>query len=56
MNSISLNDLAALSLVLNNITVKELIHNAMNSFANDDSIQSKDNANVCSQAINTFLS
>jgi hypothetical protein len=56
MSNISLNDLAALSLVLNNITVKELIHNAMNGFTNEDNIKSKDNANICSQAINTFLS
>lgn len=56
MSNVSLNELAALTLVLNNITVKELIHNAMNNFANDESIKSKDNANICSQAINTFLS
>lgn len=55
MSNVSLNDLAALTLVLNNISVKELIHNAMKSFSNDEDVKSKDNANICSQAINTFL-
>jgi len=55
MNKVSLNELAALTLVLGNVSVKELIQNAMKSFAEDNNTKSQDNANICSQAINTFL-
>jgi len=55
MNKVSLNELAALTLVLSNVSVKELIQNAMKSFAEDNNTKSQDNANICSQAINTFL-
>lgn len=55
MNKVSLNELAALTLVLGNVSVKELIQNVMKSFAEDNNTKSQDNANICSQAINTFL-
>lgn len=55
MNKVSLNELAALTLVFSNVSVKELIQNAMKSFAEDNNTKSQDNANICSQAINTFL-
>lgn len=55
MNKVNLSEMAALNLVLSNVTVKEFIQSAMKGFAEDESTKGQDNANVCSQAINTFL-
>lgn len=53
--NITVSEFTALSLVLNSITVKDLLHNAMVGFSNDDNTKAQENADVCSQAINTFL-
>lgn len=55
MSNLNLNELAALSLVLEFISTKDLISSAMNQFADQDDIRSKDNADVCFKAIATFL-
>lgn len=55
MDKMNLNEIAALSLVLNYIPMKELLQNAMKSFSESENIKSQDNANICSQAINVFL-
>lgn len=55
MSKANLNELAALQFVLNYISVKDLLHFAMNGFAECDDIESQDNADLCSKAINSFL-
>ena len=55
MDKLTLNEFAALALVLNNLSVRDLIQGAMNTFAESESIKAQDNANICSQAIATFL-
>jgi hypothetical protein len=55
MGKVSLDELAALRLVLNFVSVKDLISSAMNNFAEQEDTKSKDNANVCFEAISTFL-
>lgn len=51
----NLNELAALQLVLEYVSVKDLLHSAMNGFAECDDTKSQDNADLCSKAITTFL-
>jgi hypothetical protein len=55
MGRVNLNELAALKMVLEFINVKDLLSSAMNSFAENEDIKSKDNANVCFEAISVFL-
>ena len=55
MSNVSLDEMVALKLVLSNVTVKDLIQSAMKGFAESDEVRQQDNANICSQAINTFL-
>jgi hypothetical protein len=55
MGKVSLDELAALKLVLEFVNVKDLLSSAMNGFAEKEDIKSKDNANVCFEAISTFL-
>lgn len=55
MYSNSINDDVALKLVLNYISVKDLLTSAMNHFAEQTDVRSKDNADVLFKAINTFL-
>lgn len=55
MGKINLNELAALQLVLEFISVKELLSSAMNHMAEQEDTHSKDNADVCYKAIATFL-
>lgn len=55
MNKMSMNEFAALSFVLSTVTVKDLLQRAMQSYSEEDNVSSKDKANTCSQAINTFL-
>jgi hypothetical protein len=54
-DKVSLDELAALRLILNAISVKDLIHAAMNGFAEKDDTKSQDSANICSEAISAFL-
>ena len=55
MLKINLNETAALSLVLTNLSVKELLRSAVVGFSNSGSILEQDKANICSQAIDSFL-
>lgn len=55
MGNVNLNELAALQLIFEFIPVKDLIASAMNNFAEQDDIHSKDNADLCCKAIATFL-
>ena len=55
MNGVSLDELAALRLVLECIGVKDLLVSAMNGFAQHDDIRSQDNADLCSKAVHSFL-
>lgn len=55
MGKANLNELAALQLVLEYVSVKDLLHSAMNGFAECDDTESQDNADLCSKAINSFL-
>jgi hypothetical protein len=52
---VSLNELAALMLVLKDISVKDLCFAAMQGFSEQGNVKAQDNANVCSAAIQTFL-
>lgn len=55
MYSNNFNEEVALKLVLNYISVKELITSAMNYFAEQTDVRSQDNADVCFKALDTFL-
>lgn len=55
MNKMSMNEFAALSFALSSISVKDLLQKAMQAFAEDNTVSATDKANICSQAINTFL-
>lgn len=55
MGKVSLDELAALRLVLNFVSVKDLLTSAMNGYAEQQDTKAKDNANVCFEAISTFL-
>lgn len=56
MNNVSLNELAALQLVLKYVSLKDLLTQAMHGFAQIDTIKARDNADICSKAIDSFLS
>lgn len=55
MGNISLNEFAALQLVLEFVPVKTLLTSAMNDFSEQEDVHSKDNADLCYKAIATFL-
>ena len=55
MDRVSLNELAALRLVLEYVSVKDLLTSAMNGFAQSEDIRSQDNADLCSKAVHSFL-
>lgn len=55
MGKMNLNELAALQLVFNFVSVKDLLSSAMNHFAEQEDTKSKDNADVCYKAIASFL-
>ena len=55
MNRVNLNDLAALRLVLEYVSVKDLLTSAMNGFAQKEDTRSQDNADLCSKAVHSFL-
>ena len=52
---LSLNELTALKFVLEFISVKDLLTSAMNHFAEQEDIHSKDNSDLCFKAITSFL-
>lgn len=55
MCQLSLDEVSALRLVLNYMTVKDVLVNAMHNLAEQTDVHSQDNADVCFKAINTFL-
>ena len=56
MSKITLNELAALNLVLEYVSVKDLLTCAMTTLAEKQDTKSQDNADLCYKAINSFLS
>lgn len=52
---LSLDELTALKLVLEFVSVKDLLTSAMNGFAEEDTTKAKDNADLCFKAITSFL-
>lgn len=55
MNKMSLNDMAALQLVLEYVSVRELLSSAMEGFASKENTHAQDNADLCSKAVHSFL-
>lgn len=55
MYSNNINHDVALKLVLNYISLEELLTSAINYFAEQTDVRSKDNADVIFKAIDTFL-
>lgn len=55
MGKVSLNELAALQIVLEYVSVKDLLTSAMNGFSEKEDTRSMDNADLCCKAIATFL-
>lgn len=51
----NLNEVAAMALVGEFISVKELLTFAMKGFAGDESVKSQENADLCFKALQTFL-
>ena len=51
----NLNEVAAMALVGEFISVKELLTSAMKGFSEDESIKSQENADLCFKALQTFL-
>lgn len=56
MDRVSFNELAALRLVLEYVSVKDLLISAMNGFSEKEDNHSQDNADLCSKAVHSFLS
>lgn len=52
---LDMNELTALKLVLEFVSVEELLTSAMHSFSEEESEHSKDNADLCFKAITSFL-
>jgi len=55
MLNVNMNEQAALRLVLEFLSVKELITLAMHELNNCDSPKAKENANICFSALEAFL-
>lgn len=51
----NLNDIAALQMLLSFMSVKELTEAAMNGFSLNDSVQDKENANLCYKVLKAYL-
>lgn len=52
---LSMNEMAALMLVLNNITVKELLTACVHGFDEKTDARSKDSSNLCTHTIESYL-
>lgn len=50
----NLNDAAALQMLLSFVPVSDLIKAAMNGFSNDDSINAKENADLCYKILKAY--
>ena len=55
IKKVNLNELAALQLVFEFISVPELLTAAMNDFSKGTSIKDKENADLCYKALESFL-
>ena len=55
MMKVNLNEMAALQLVLEFIPIDELLNAAMNDFSEKDDTKSKENADLCFKALESFL-
>jgi len=55
MCNLSLDEISALRLVLNYMPIKDVLTSAMHYLAEQTDVHSKDNADVCFKAIDTFL-
>lgn len=55
MGKITLNEVSALRLVLEYVSVKDLLTCAMTGFAEKQDTRSQDNADLCYKAISSFL-
>lgn len=53
--SYDLNETAAMSLIIQYISIKDLLSAAMHGFALNNTTKSQENADICSKAIETFL-
>lgn len=51
----NLNNVAALQMLLSFISVRDLIEAAMNGFADKDSVQDKENADLCYKVLKAYL-
>lgn len=51
----NLNEIAAMALIGEFVSVKELLTAAMKGFAEDEDIKSQENADLCFKALQTFL-
>lgn len=51
----NINENVALQMLLSFISVKDLIHAAMNGFAEEDSITGKENADLCFKVLKAYL-
>ena len=56
MGKLHMDELAALRMVLEFISLKDLLTAAMHNFADSKDTRSTDNADLCYKAIATFLS
>ena len=55
MMKVNLNEMAALQLVLEFISVKDLLTATMNDFSEKEDVKSKENADLCFKALESFL-
>lgn len=55
MLKISFNEMVALQMILEFVSVEELITSSMNGFAAEDTVKSQDNSDICSKALQAFL-
>jgi hypothetical protein len=51
----NLNEIAAMALVSEFVSVKELLTAALKGFAEDEDIKSQENADLCFKVLQTFL-
>lgn len=55
MMKVNLNEIAALQLVLEFVSVNDLLTAAMNDFSEKEDTKSKENADLCFKALESFL-
>ena len=55
MMKVNLNEMAALQFVLEFVSVDDLLTAAMNDFSEKEDVKSKENADLCFKALESFL-